>query len=93
MVDQLNAYNIEKNQRLFHARNGKSFAAYLTPDEFTRTTTGIHFYDGMVVLDKGEHRPYNDVQRGGVTVNHDIALEQQRPSELQVKRSRHAAAT
>ena len=92
MVDQLNAYNIEKNQGLFHARNRKSFAAYLTPDEFTRTTTGIHFYDGMVVLDKGEHRPY-DVQRGGLTVNHNIALEHQRPSELQVKRSRHAAAT
>jgi len=42
LVDELNAW---------HSRDRQSFA----PSAFTRATRSIHFYDSVVVIEKGEH--------------------------------------
>jgi len=44
-----------------HARdtNGE-----LVPDEFTNETVGIHFYDGVIVFERGRHEPRRDYHRG-----------------------------
>jgi cephalosporin hydroxylase len=44
LIDQLNAW---------HAEGGGEFAV----DEFTRTTQSMHFYDSMVILQKGRREP------------------------------------
>jgi hypothetical protein len=50
LVDSLNAY---------HSRGA------VAVDEFTRTTTSIHFYDSIVVFEKGTHRPTTAPRIGG----------------------------
>eukprot|EP01038_Epipyxis_sp_PR26KG_P009461 gene9461-12747_t len=52
LVDKLNAFNI-------HPPSDK-----VSPDDFTRTTTGIYFHDSMTVFEKGEHTRYQTLRIG-----------------------------
>ncbi len=48
-----------------HAFNSRSDA--LEPSHWTHELTGMHVYDGLVVLDRGEHRPFETVMSGRPT--------------------------
>jgi cephalosporin hydroxylase len=47
--------------------------AGLEPTEFTKTTLSMHFYDGMVVFERGRHRPGVSVHAGTVSRNQPTA--------------------
>jgi hypothetical protein len=55
LVDELNAFNSEKFNLAKATR-------------FTSTTVGIAFYDSMVVFEKGQHKPYENVDAGGIRI-------------------------
>ena len=85
LVDQLNAHNA------YNFSKGRPKWPTLTPNAFTNSTTGISFYDGVIVLEKGPHQPFtSSTMHGGKTVVSDKVLEHRRPSEEQVALSRKA---
>lgn len=51
LIDQLHA---------FHSDQPNSFG----PSTFTRTVTSIHYYDSMIVIEKGKHEPSEMVSAG-----------------------------
>ena len=59
--------------------------------ELEKTIVGVHFYNNVVVLQKGVFRS-REVIAGKQGVRHDKQLEHRRPSADQVKQAREAAA-
>ncbi len=57
LVDRLNAY---------YSQDPSRFA----PDEFTRTTDSMHFYDSVLVIEKGAHPPPQDMKYGRKALFH-----------------------
>lgn len=53
LIDQLNAFNSRDRTAL-------------APDEFTRTTDSLHFYDGVVVIEKRQRTPPEEVAYGSI---------------------------
>jgi cephalosporin hydroxylase len=55
LVDELHAYHAEE----------------LEPTEFTRSTTSMHFYDGIVVFERGRHEPGIHIHTGQIAKGDD----------------------
>lgn len=53
LIDRLNAFNSLDR-------------AVLAPDEFTRTTDSLHFYEGVVVIEKRQRTPPQEITYGSV---------------------------
>ena len=91
LVDELNAYDVSDkrfNPRRF-ARD--SPLSGLQPTAFTNSTASIHFYNGVVVMEKQERTgPFVDVQLGSLKVGHSH-LEHKRPPGTPTARPRPAA--
>jgi hypothetical protein len=58
---------VERCKRLVDELNADHSRGSLEPSEFTRTTLSIHFYDSIVVFEKGRHTAKLDVQIGKPT--------------------------
>eukprot|EP00966_Prymnesium_polylepis_P258218 5964771-Prymnesium_polylepis.1 len=86
LIDELNAFNSWR-----WGRRPSANVRLATPTSFTATTTGMSFYDGMVVFEKGRHAPFVSVMRGGRQTSHNLTLEHQRPSAQQVERASASA--
>ena len=56
-IDMLNAWNAKKYSRL-------------KVSEFTKTVNSIHYYDSMIVLEKGKHEKIKSVSTGEMMVEH-----------------------
>ncbi len=63
LVDELNAY---------HSRDPQSFV----PGPFTQATRSIHFYDSIVVIEKGLHPQPEQVQSGAPSFPIDTPMEE-----------------
>lgn len=76
LIDQLNAWSAVDTR---FQNPAFKLAKNYEPDEFTRTTTSIHYYDGVVVFEKGSQPgPFVDRMAGSKLVGFS-ALEHKRP--------------
>lgn len=56
---------IELSKSLIDSLNADHTRGVITPNAFTRSTTSMHFYDSIVVFEKGRHTPATIVRTGG----------------------------
>lgn len=56
-IDMLNAWNATKHSRL-------------KVSDFTKTVSSIHYYDSMIVLEKGKHDKIKSISTGEMMVDH-----------------------
>jgi hypothetical protein len=55
---------IEISKDLIDSLNADHTRGDLEPNDFTRSTTSIHFYDSMVVFERGKRGPNRNIQFG-----------------------------
>jgi cephalosporin hydroxylase len=55
---------IEISKELIDQLHARYTDGALTPNDFTESTVAIHFYDGMIVFERGVHGPRIDFHRG-----------------------------
>lgn len=68
-IDYINAWHSENKNKL-------------DVTDFTKSVYGLHFYTGMVIIEKKVMQPPTDIQRGNLTVGYMEYTAQKKPSIL-----------
>ena len=61
---------IESSKTMIDELNADYVRSGLAPTEFTRTTVSMHFYDSVVVFERGQHVTKNSVVTGDPTAKY-----------------------